>query len=134
MIAAAQKGTTESNSKVDEALPPLFKYLSGLVKHQDSGLQDIAVQMYSSILRTPKSRQLFWEQKDQTVAPLFDVLRSAVGVTKDANSTLWSGATSVRGSDGGLSGGLGIQLFYHIILVIWQLSFEAEKIGEQLEE
>ena len=63
-----------------------------------------------------------------------DILRSAAGASKDNDSTVWSGGSSIRGSDGGLSGGVGLQLLYHVLLVIWQLSFEGTLVGKGLEE
>ena len=68
------------------------------------------------------------------MGPLFDILRAAAGAGKNGDSTLWSGGTSIRSGEGGIAGGVGIQLLYHILLVVWQLSFEAESIGEELEE
>lgn len=64
--------------------------------------------------------------------PLIDILRAAV-LGKDNDSTLWSGATSIR-TDAGLGGGVGLQLLYHVLLVLWQLSFEGELVGDDLEK
>jgi len=119
---------------LDAALPKLYKYLSTLTKSQDNGLQDIAVQEYSALLRTKKARELFWDQREETVKPLLDILRAAVGSGKDGDSTMFSGATSIRSAtDAGLGGGVGIQLLYHVLLTIWQLSFEGALIGQGLE-
>jgi V-type H+-transporting ATPase subunit H len=134
IIGTAQNKFPKSNAKTDEALAKLYKYLSGLTNSQDSGLQDIAVQEYSAVVRTKKSRELFWSQRKETIAPLFDILRNAVGATKDSDSTVWSGASSVRSMGSGLGEGVGIQLLYHILLVIWQLSFEGSLVGQGLEE
>ena len=127
-----------TNSKLqkrdDEALSKLFSYLSTLAKNQDSGLQDIAVQHYSALLRTSQSKKLFWKQRQDTVGPLFDILRKAAGAIRDSDSTLRSGASSIRSTDTRFAGGVGLQLMYNILLVIWQLSFEAETIGAGLEQ
>lgn len=113
----------------------LYSYLSTLTKLQDGGLQDIAVLEYSAMLRGKKSRELFWQQREETVAPLVDILRTAAGVSNgDSASTLWSGAASIRSAEGSLGGGVGLQLLYHVLLVLWQLSFEGATIGEGLEE
>lgn len=127
--------TTSSKpaARDDDALPQLYKYLSKLVKNQDSGLQDIGVQHMSQLLRTRRSKELFWTQRKQTVDPLFDILRRAAGAAKDNDSTLWSGNASIRSSDTRFSGGVGLQLMYHVLLVIWQLSFEGDLVGEGLE-
>ena len=135
LISNAQMKFPKSTTKTDEAIPKLYKYLSGLTKSQDSGLQDIAVQEYSAVLRTKKARELFWKQKHETVTPLIEILRAASGADKDSDSTIWSGATSIRSAtDGGLGGGVGLQLLYHVLLAIWQLSFEGTLVGKGLEE
>lgn len=127
--------STKSTSKVDEGLRKLYGYLSTLAMSQDSGLQDIAVQEYSALLRTKQSRELFWKQREGTVNPLIDILRSAAGAGKDSDSTLWSGGASIRSAtEAGLGGGVGLQLLYHVLLVIWQLSFEGKLVGQGLQE
>lgn len=131
--AVAQR--SKASPQVDEALPPLFSYLSTLAKASDAGLQDIAVREYSAVLRSTKSRNIFWEQRKETLNPLVDILRAAAGSAKDTDSTLYGGSGSVRSApDGGLSNGVGLQLLYHILLVVWQLSFEGELVGEGLQE
>lgn len=135
LISSAQTKFPKSTPKTDEALPKLYNYLSGLTKSQDSGLQDLAVQEYSAVLRTKKSRELFWKQRKDTVAPLLEILRTAAGAGKDSESTLWSGAMSIRSAtEAGIGGAIGLQLLYHILLVIWQLSFEGALIGKGLQE
>ena len=125
-----------SNSKLlprdEQALPKLYSYLSNLAKGQDSGLQDIGVLGYSSLLRTKQSRELFWKQKTDTVDPLIETLTAAAG-GKDSDSTLRSGGSSIRGGDSQVGGGVGLQLLYHVLLVIWQLSFEGKLVGNDLE-
>ena len=125
------------SDKAAAALPRLLSYLSTLTQLSDGGLQDIAVLQYSALLRGKKSRELFWSQRKETVGPLVQILRAAVDIGGDGNSasTLWSGATTVRsGTEGSLGGGVGLQLLYHVLLVLWQLSFEAASIGSGLEE
>ncbi|KAL9104119.1 MAG: hypothetical protein Q9163_000921 [Psora crenata] len=134
MLAAdAQLRSPRSTKQTDNALSKIYQYLSSLTKSQDSGLKDIAVQQYSSLLRTRKARELFWGQREATVTPLVDVLREAAGAGKDTDSTLWSGATSIRSATEGLGGGVGLQLLYHILLTMWQLSFEASLVGKGLQ-
>ncbi|MCJ1399820.1 H(+)-transporting V1 sector ATPase subunit H [Xylographa trunciseda] len=135
LISAAQTKFPKSMPQTDEALPKLYKYLAGLTKSQDSGLQDIAVQEYSAVLRTKKSRELFWKQRQETVGPLMEILRTAGGAGKDTDSTLWSGGASIRtATDAGLGSGVGLQLLYHVLLVLWQLSYEGSLVGKGLEE
>jgi V-type H+-transporting ATPase subunit H len=110
--------------------------LAVLAKSSDTGHQDIAIQFYSNLLRTKQSREIFWSKREDTVAPLIEILRSAGGFTNGDNvSTLYSGAGSIRGGgDGNLGGGVGLQLLYHILLVIWQLSFEGSEVGDGLDQ
>jgi len=64
-----------------------------------------------------------------------DVLRTATG-GKDTDSTLYSGgsaAASVR-SEIKVGGGVALQLLYHVLMVIWQLSFEGRLVGKGLDE
>lgn len=128
----------ESTATVKKALPHLFSYLSSLTKNSDAGLQDIGVLEYSSLLYGRVSRQQFWAQRSETVAPLIDILKTACGVGNgDASASLWSGTTGTlrnNGFEGSLGGGVGLQLLYHVLLVMWQLSFEAEEIGDELNE
>ncbi|KAK3362911.1 armadillo-type protein [Lasiosphaeria hispida] len=127
----------ESTATVDKALPVIFSYLSSLTKNSDAGLQDIGVQEYSSLLYGRVTRQQFWDQRSETVAPLIDILRAAAGVDAgDASASLWSSTTGTgrAGFEGSLSGGVGLQLLYHVLLVMWQLSFEASKVGDDLND
>ena len=135
LISSALVQSSKANKKLDEALPQLYTYLSGLAKSSDAGLQDIAVQEYSTVLRTSRSRSQFWNQRGETLTPLFDILRSASGSSRDSDSTLWNGGSTIRSiSDSGIGGGVGLQLLYHVLLVIWQLSFEGSSVGEGLHE
>lgn len=135
VISNAQPLYPKGNPKLNEAIRKLYKYLSALTKSEDTVLQDIAVQEYSSLLRTKNSRELFWEIQEETVKPLVDILRSAAGVDKDSDTTLFSGGVSIRSvTEAGLSGGVGLQLLYHVLLTIWQLSFEGSSLGKGLEE
>lgn len=134
LISKALVASDKHDAQIEEALPQLFTALSTLTKSSDAGLQDIAVQEYSAVLRSRKSRQLFWKQRQETVAPLFDILRAASGAGKDSDSTLWSSGSVRSVESGGLSGGVGIQLLYHVLLVIWQLSFEGALVGDGLQE
>lgn len=135
LLSSALTNGTKNTAQIDEALPPLYSYLSTLTGNTDAGLQDIAVQSFSAVLRSKQARHLFWKQREETVDPLFNILRKASGASKDQDSTLWSGGSSVRSvPDGGISGGVGLQLLYHVLLVIWQLSFEGELVGDGLQE
>jgi V-type H+-transporting ATPase subunit H len=133
LLSYAVAQSAKNTPQINEALPQLFSYLSTLAKASDAGLQDIAVREYSAVLRSTESRRLFWKQRKETLDPLFDILSAAAGAAKDTDSTLY-GSNSVRSVEGGLSGGVGLQLLYHVLLVIWQLSFEGELVGSGLQE
>lgn len=123
-----------------QALPVMLTYLSGLAKSTDAGLQDIAVQEYSALLFGHVSREQFWKQRSETTTPLVKILQTAAGMGNggDTSASLWSGNGGSRGAagglDGSLGGGIGLQLFYHVLLALWQMSFEAQDIGDDLNE
>lgn len=135
LAALAASTRDESPATIQKALPVILSYLSTLTKNSDAGLQDIGVQQYSLLLYSSKSRMQFWSQRSETVAPLIDILRAAAGSSNGDSSNLRG--SSLRGSaaiEGSIGGGVGIQLLYHVLLVLWQLSFEAEEVGCDLEE
>ncbi|CAK7212148.1 H(+)-transporting V1 sector ATPase subunit H [Sporothrix bragantina] len=151
LMAAARD---ESAATLDRALPALLSYLSTLAQQStDAGLQDIGVLEASSLLYGRASRTQFWAQRSETVAPLIKILRTVAGVStsggEDTAASLWR-ATGANGSGGGsegtassrigallegsIGGGVGLQLLYHVLLVLWQLSFDAADVGDDLNE
>lgn len=126
-IAAKPK----QDKAIDRAIPQLYTCTSKLCKSSDPGFQDIGVQEYSALLRAKRAREMFWEQRKDTVNPLMGILRNAAGGREGDSSSRAGG--SIR-SDIGLGGGVGLQLLYHVLLVIWQLSFEATLVGPGLDE
>ncbi|KAK1150158.1 H(+)-transporting V1 sector ATPase subunit H [Aspergillus melleus] len=129
LVSISLVSTSKSTPRDEEALPQLFTYLSSLTQNQDSGLQDIGVQELSALLRTSRSREIFWEQRKETVDPLVEILRAAAGA-KDTGSSTLAGSSRI---EPGLSGGVGLQLLYRVLLVLWQLSFEGSLIGDDLQ-
>ncbi|ETS86767.1 hypothetical protein PFICI_00595 [Pestalotiopsis fici W106-1] len=137
VLATLMAQSQDESPSTERALPLILSYLCGMAKNtNDAGLQDIAVTEYSSLLYGQPSRQLFWKQRSETVAPLIEILRKAAGIGADSSASLWSGNTTGRagGFEGTLSGGVGLQLLYHVLLVMWQLSFEAEEIGDEMDD
>lgn len=138
VLATLMAQSKDESESTEKALPLILSYLCGLAKNtNDAGLQDIAVTEYSSLLYGKASRQLFWKQRSETVAPLIEILRKAGGIGADSSASLWSGNATVRtgtGFEGAIGGGVGLQLLYHVLLVMWQLSFEAEDIGDEMDE
>lgn len=138
LLSHALIAQPKSTPEINEALPKLYSYIAALSKTSDSNLQDIAVQEYSALLRTTASRKQFWQQRKETLNPLFDILRTATG-GRDTDSTAYvdSSTTSIRSateSNIKIGGGVGLQLLYHILMVIWQLSFEGRLVGKGLDE
>lgn len=143
LLSHALVAQPKSTSDIDDALPKLYSYIAQLSDTSDANLQDIGVQEYSALLRTSKSRQQFWKQRKETLGPLMDVLRTATG-GKDSDSTLHNGgstSTSIRSitdvnanANMKIGGGVGLQLLYHTLMVIWQLSYEGQLVGKGLDE
>ncbi|KAE8355592.1 putative vacuolar ATP synthase subunit H [Aspergillus coremiiformis] len=130
LVSISLASSSKSAARDEEALPQLYTYLSSLTQNQDSGLQDIGVQELSALLRTSRSREIFWGQRRETVDPLIEILRAATG-GKDTNSSTVAGSS--RTVESGISGGVGLQLLYRVLLVLWQLSFEGGLIGDDLQ-
>lgn len=139
LLSHALLAQPKSTPEIDDALPKLYSYIATLSDTTDSNLQDIAVQEYSQLLRTSRSRQQFWKQRKETLGPLIDVLRNATG-GRDSDSTLYNGGstvTSIRSTNEStikVGGSVGLQLLYHILMVVWQLSFEGKLVGKGLDE
>jgi V-type H+-transporting ATPase subunit H len=131
IISKAVTSSAKPSPKLEPAIKSVYSYLGGLVKANDASSQDIAVQSYSAILRNAKTRELFWKQRKETLDPLVEILRLGAGADKSSSASLWSdGTASSTRADGSISGGVGIELLYRVLLVIWQLSFEANLVAE----
>ncbi|KAI5304696.1 H(+)-transporting V1 sector ATPase subunit H [Ascosphaera pollenicola] len=124
LVSTSLTSFTKTTPQDETALPKLYSYLSTLTASQDAGLQDIGVQGCSKLLRTSRSREIFWKQRSETVKPLVSLLKAA------AENPRENGPVLNRTNE---AGGVGIQLLYHVLLVFWQLTFESDLIGEQLE-
>lgn len=135
-LALIMANSGDDSAPTEHALSVTLSYLSSQIKQSnDAGLQDTAIIQYASMLTGRPARQVFWKQRSETITPLVDILRKAAGVGDDSSATLWNGNSSLRstGSEG-ISGGVGLQLLYHVLLVLWQLSFGAEDVGDELDE
>lgn len=137
LLSIALRVSPKGSPDIQEALPKLYAYIGELLKSTDSNLQDIACQELSALLSCSKSRQEFWKERDVTLKPLLEILGSGMG--DESESTLYGNGSSasIRSSAASsfrLGGSVGLQLLYHVLLVIWQLSFEAKLIGRGLDE
>ncbi|QIX01937.1 hypothetical protein AMS68_007454 [Peltaster fructicola] len=138
LVSYALTITPKGTPDLDDALPKLNTYIAELLKSTDSNLQDIACQEFSALLCSSKSRHQFWKQREETLKPLIEVLRAGLG-DRDTDSTFAGGSTvaSIRGdaaSSFKVGGSVGLQLLYHVLLVIWQVSFEGRLVGKGLDE
>jgi V-type H+-transporting ATPase subunit H len=133
VVSTGLISSPKPSQRDEEALSSLYAYLSTLTKNQNSGLQDIGVQGFSALLRTRRARELFWDARKQTVDPLVNILRNAATTKDNGSTTLVGTGSNVRSLDAGIGVGVGLQLLYHVLLVIWQLSFEGSLVGNDLE-
>lgn len=123
LITAVLSASSKVSPAVKDALPKLYRYLSTASKSSEHQHQDVAIKAYVALLRTPYARSTFWEMRDETVVPLAHTLESAAG-----------GSGSPGSSTGGIvQGGVPLQLLYHVLLVIWQLTFD-ETVSEEINE
>lgn len=130
LVSISLVSSSKPTARDEAALPQLYAYLSTLTQNQDNGLQDIGVRELSALLLTARSREIFWKERTKTVEPLIEILRAATGGKDSSSSTL---AGSSRAIEPGLSGGVGLQLLYRVLLVLWQLSFQGALVGEGLQ-
>ncbi|KAJ5429640.1 hypothetical protein N7491_006656 [Penicillium cf. griseofulvum] len=111
-LVASSKPAPRDN----EALPHLYTYLSTLTKNQDTELE-----------------RSFGRNVKRPWPPLIDTLRAAAGA-KDSTANAGTLGSSTRSVEPGLAGGIGLQLLYRVLLVLWQLSFEGSLVGNELQE
>lgn len=86
----------------------------------------MAVQSYVSLLRSSFARITFWNAGEEGLQPLIKILETAAGGSGNGSSY---GNTSNPG--GLIQGGVGLQLLYHVLLVVWELTFE-EAVAEEI--
>ncbi len=84
-------------------LTPFLNYFSSLIKSGDSNLSDLALQSYASLFSSPAARREFWQRKDARL--VFEKIQESNG---------------------------NIQILYHALVVIWELTFDTA-IAEELD-
>ncbi|PWW78355.1 ARM repeat-containing protein [Tuber magnatum] len=130
LLTAYLKSSVKSSTNAHDAhdaLPKLYHFFAGLTKSPDGHLQDIAIQSYVSLLRSTSARATFWDMEEETVAPIIKILETAAA----GNGGGSGGVAGVTGGTGIVQGGVGLQLLYHVLLVIWELTFE-ELVAEEI--
>lgn len=126
LLTASLRIFAKPTPDVKAALPQLYHFLANLTKSPDVHLQDIAIQSYISLLRSSYARITFWSLQADTIVPIVKILETAGG--QNGNTSDRGG--TVGGSAGGVQGSVGLQLLYHVLLVIWELTFEEVVAGE----
>jgi V-type H+-transporting ATPase subunit H len=129
LISTSLSASSKTSPQVKDALPKFYRHLSTVSRTADSDQHDLAIRSYVALLRTPYARETFWDMKEETVAPLFKTLETAARGTgslggSDRTSSLTGAAVIVQG-------GVPLQLLYHVLLVVWQLTFD-ETIAEEI--
>lgn len=127
LLTASLRTSAKPAPDAKAALPRLYCFLAGLTKSSDVHLQDIAIQSYVSLLRSSYARTTFWSLEKETVAPIVKILETAGG----QNGSSSDRGSTLGGSTGGAQGSVGLQLLYHVLLVIWELTFE-EVVAEEI--
>ncbi|KAF3908835.1 hypothetical protein AA313_de0205952 [Arthrobotrys entomopaga] len=129
--------TSLYKSKVDkpteQTLPTLFKYLATVSASSEFSHQDLAVQSYVLLLRNTYSRLTFWEMGDEMIRELTNVVETAAAGSKGTRTTDVGLSSGIASSSSAAQGGVNLQLLYHVLLAIWELSFETV-IAEELDE
>ncbi|CUS14043.1 unnamed protein product [Tuber aestivum] len=120
LLTAYLKSSVKPSADARNALPKLYHFFAGLTKSSDGHLQDIAIQSYVSLLRSTFARAIFWDMEEETVAPIVRILETAAAGNGGGSDRV----TGVTGGTGIVQGGVGLQLLYHVLLVIWELTFE----------
>lgn len=126
LLTASLRISAKPTPDAKAALPQLYHFLANLTKSPDVHLQDIAIQSYISLLRSSYARITFWSLQVDTIVPIVRILETAGG--QNGNTSDRGG--TVGGSAGGAQGSVGLQLLYHVLLVIWELTFEEVVAGE----
>lgn len=127
LLTASLRTFTKPTPDAKAALPQLYCFLANLTKSSDVHLQDIAIQSYVSLLRSSYARITFWSLQEETIAPIVKILENAGGQNGNASDR----GSTVSGNTGGAQGSVGLQLLYHVLLVIWELTFE-EVVAEEI--
>ena len=79
-----------------------------------------------TLFRSSYARITFWNTGDEAVEPLISILEAAAGGSGNSGS---AGGSNLLGNL--IQGGVGLQLLYHVLLVIWELTFE-EAVAETI--
>jgi V-type H+-transporting ATPase subunit H len=127
LLATALQTSVKPSPAVQDALPKFYRYLARVIREsQERDQQDLAVQRYVSLLRTPYARETFWDMKEETMEPLARLIEETAG-----GSTSAGGGGSTNTVSGIVQGGVPLQLVYHVLLAVWQLTFDGT-VAEEL--
>ncbi|KAF8543470.1 armadillo-type protein [Trichophaea hybrida] len=129
LISTSLSSCPKISAELKDALPKFYHYLSTVTKSADQDQQDLAIKSYVALLRTPFARETFWDMKEETVAPLAKTLETAAGGTGNPGGS--DRMSSLTGTAAIVQGGVPLQLLYHVLLVVWQLTFD-ETVAEEI--
>jgi V-type H+-transporting ATPase subunit H len=120
LATALQISPSNPSPAVQDALPKFYRYLARVIREsQERDQQDLAVQRYVSLLRTPYARETFWDMKEETMEPLARLIEETAGGSASSSSGGGNANTS-----GIVQGGVPLQLVYHVLLAVWELTFD----------
>lgn len=127
LLSTSLAASSKTTAGVRDSLPMFYRYLSGVTKSGDPDQYDLAIRSYVALLRNPYARAVMWEMKEETVGPLLSTLEEAAAGTGGLGG---SGGGGGGGGGGGsdraapAQGGVPLQLLYHVLLAIWELTFD----------
>ncbi|KAA8893278.1 armadillo-type protein [Sphaerosporella brunnea] len=129
LLAKSLSRSSKISPAFKDALPKFFRYLASITKSPEREQQDLAIQSYVALLRTPYARETFWDIKEETMTPLAQLIEETAGGT--AGGERAAGTTNTVA--GIVQGGVPLQLVYHVLLAVWELTFD-DTVAEELNE
>ncbi|KAI5798935.1 armadillo-type protein [Geopyxis carbonaria] len=130
LLSTALTSSSKVGEDVKDALPKFYHYLCGVSRGGDHHEQDLAIQSYVSLLRTSYARTTFWYMREETANPLYRILHEAAHGSGSSNV---GNDRNALGGSNIVQGGVPLQLLYHVLLTVWELTFE-ESVAEDLNQ
>ena len=127
-LLAAALGKGKVNEDARQALTKFCERLAEVTKSADQNEQDLAIQAYVALLRSTVAKDTFWEMREEAISPLVRILEQSARGSGGAGSV---DRGSAAGNANVVQGGVPLQLLYHVLLVVWELSFE-EDVAEDI--
>jgi V-type H+-transporting ATPase subunit H len=128
LLAAALAKTANPDDETRHALAKFYHRLATVTRGADQHEQDLAIQAYVALLRTAVAKDAFWQMREETMNPLVRILEASATGSGSVGSVERG---SLTGNSNVVQGGVPLQLLYHVLLVVWELSFE-EEVAEDI--